>query len=59
MVLQMNDKLSELIKLYREYRKDKYSSKTIFNELHDYIHYSEEQEKFIISEAEKLSEKNE
>lgn len=47
--------LSELIKLYREYKKEDFSSKIIYNELHDYINYSEEQENYIISEAEKLS----
>jgi len=47
--------LSELIKLYREYKKDKYISKTIFNELHDYINYIEEQENYIILKTEELS----
>lgn len=47
--------LSELIKLYREYKKEEFSSRTIYNELHDYINYSEEQENYIISKAEELS----
>lgn len=47
--------LSELIKLYRDYGKEKTTSKLIYNELHDSINYSEEEEKYIISEAEKLS----
>lgn len=46
--------LSELIKLYREYKKEEFSSRIIYNELHDYINYSEEQEKYIISKAEEL-----
>ena len=47
--------LSKLIKLYREYKKGKYSSRIIYNELHDYINYLEKQINYIISKAEELS----
>jgi len=36
-------------------KEDKYISKTIFNELHDYINYIEEQENYIILKTEELS----
>lgn len=48
--------LSELIKLYREYKNEKVSSKIIYNELHDYPNYSTKQEEYIISQAESLIE---
>lgn len=47
--------LSELIKLYREYKKEEFSSRIIYNELHDYINYSEKQVNYIITKAEELS----
>lgn len=47
--------LSELIKLYKEYGKEKPTPQIIFNELHDYINYSDKEEKHIIKEAIKLS----
>lgn len=47
--------LSELINLYKEYGKEKTNTRIIFNELHDYINYSEDEEKYIIKEAEKRS----
>ena len=47
--------LSELIKLYREYKKEEFSSRIIYNELHDYINYSEKQVNYIIAKAEELS----
>lgn len=47
--------LSELIKLYREYGKEKISSRIIYNELHDCINYKEEQKNYIIEKAEELS----
>lgn len=47
--------LSELIILYKEYGKEKTTTRLIFNELHDYINYSEEEENYIIKEAEKRS----
>ena len=46
--------LSELIKLYREYGKEKITSRIVYNELHDSVNYTEKQEKYIISQAEKL-----
>ena len=47
--------LSELIKLYREYGKEQTTSRIIYNELHDFVNYSEKEEKYIIKEAERLS----
>ena len=47
--------LSELLKLYREYGKEKYTLENTYNELHDEIVYTEEQKQYIMREAEKLS----
>lgn len=47
--------LSELLKLYREYGKEKYTLENTFNELHDEIVYTEEQKQFIMKEADRLS----
>ena len=47
--------LSELLKLYREYGKEKYTLENTFNELHDEIVYTEEQKQFIMQEADRLS----
>lgn len=47
--------LSELLKLYREYGKEKYTLENTFNELHDEVVYTEEQKQFIMQEADKLS----
>ena len=49
--------LSDLIRLYSEYAKKKLTTKTIFNELHDYPNYSEEEEKYIMTQAELLVSK--
>ncbi|HIU11438.1 MAG TPA: hypothetical protein IAB65_01925 [Candidatus Onthocola stercorigallinarum] len=52
--------LADLIELYDERyknKKEKVPIKYIYNELHDDILYTKEQEEFIISEAIKLSEK--
>ena len=49
--------LSELIKLYREYGKEKITSRIVYNELHDSVNYTEEQEEYIISQAEALIKK--
>ncbi len=49
--------LADLIRLYSEYGKEKLTTKTIFNELHDYLNYSEEEEKYVISQAEELVKK--
>ena len=46
--------LAELISLYKEYGKEELTTKTIYNELHDYPNYSEKEEKYIISQAEAL-----
>lgn len=46
--------LAELINLYTEYGKEKLTTKTIYNELHDYTNYSKKEEKYIISQAELL-----
>ncbi len=46
--------LAELIKLYKEYGKEELTIKTIYNELHDYPNYSKKEEKYIISQAEKI-----
>ena len=46
--------LAELINLYKEYGKEELTTKTIYNELHDYPNYSEKEEKYIISHAEAL-----
>lgn len=47
--------LSELIKLYREYEKEKLTIDIIYNELHDVIVYTGEQKDYIKKEAERLS----
>ena len=47
--------LSELLKLYKEYGKEKYTLENTFNELHDEIVYTEEQKQFIMKEADRLS----
>lgn len=47
--------LSELIKLYREYEKEKLTIDIIYNELHDMVVYTEEQKQYIMKEAERLS----
>lgn len=47
--------LSELVKLYREYEKEKPTIDIIYNELHDIVVYTEEQKQYIMKEAEKLS----
>ena len=50
--------LSELLNLYKEYGKEKYTLENTFNELHDEIVYTEEQKQYIMKEAEKLSNKS-
>lgn len=47
--------LSELLKLYREYGKESFTTENTFKELHDEIKYTEEQKQYIMKEAEKLS----
>lgn len=47
--------VSELINLYTEYGKEKFSTETILKELHDEIIYTKEQKLYIIREAEKLN----
>lgn len=47
--------LSELIKLHREYGKEKFTIENTYNELHDEIVYTEEQKQYIMKEAEKLA----
>ena len=47
--------LSELLKLYKEYGKEKYTLENTFNELHDEVVYTEEQKQFIMKEADRLS----
>ena len=49
--------LAELLKLYKEYGKEKYTLENTFNELHDEIVYTEEQKQYIMREAEELSQK--
>ena len=49
--------LADLIRLYSEYGKEKLTTKTIFNELHDYPNYSEKEEEYIIQQAEMLVSK--
>lgn len=49
--------LAELINLYDEYKKDKYTSRIIFNEIHDCPNYSEKEEEYIILKAEELINK--
>lgn len=48
--------LSELLKLYKEYGKEKNTLENTFNELHDEVVYTEEQKQFIMKEAKRLSE---
>ncbi|MGN1323370.1 MAG: hypothetical protein ACI4VT_05170 [Bacilli bacterium] len=47
--------LAEILKLYKEYEKEKYTLENTFNELHDEVIYTEGQKQYIIKEAEKLS----
>lgn len=47
--------LSELLKLYHEYGKEKYTIENLYSILHDYVNYTEKQKQYIISEAVKLS----
>ena len=50
--------LAELLNLYKEYGKEKYTLEKTFNELHDEVVYTEEQKQYIMKEAEKLSKKS-
>lgn len=48
--------LSEIIKLHRDYGKEKYAILNLYSILHDCINYTEEEKNYIITKAVELSQ---